>query len=121
MEELQRLLEDHQQVTTNVNALVGLIEDGEQAHPDVSMPKLLVNIQEQLTAFVRPLYRHKRKAATNVYVLMISSELRRSKPYAVPIQLLPYKSINERTMRNIVSEILQVMVTKGMKVIGKFN
>ena len=48
----------------------------------------LTNIRQQLTDFIRSLSRHKRTAASNVYVLMISSEQRRVKPYAIPIQLL---------------------------------
>ena len=86
--------------------------------PGINLVQSLSVIEDQLTSFVRSLYRHKRQAASNVYVVMISSELRQVKPYALPIQLLPYKSIDESTMRQLICEIVKVMTSKGMKVVG---
>ncbi len=45
------------------------------------------------------MYRQKRTPASHVFVLMISSEQRRVKPYAIPIQCLPYTSMDHTTMR----------------------
>lgn len=118
IEELQKLIEDHQNVTVNINALVGLLEDNESVPPGINQSQSLANIREQLTTFVRSLYRHKRRPASNVYVMMISSEQRHVKPYALPIQLIPYKSVNENTMRALVGEIVKVMRSLGMKVVG---
>ncbi len=115
VEELQKLLKDHQEITVNLSTLQDLLETDDTS----SAARNLTNIRQQLTDFIRSLSRHKRTAASNVYVLMISSEQRRVKPYAIPIQLLPYKSINEDTMRILVRAVLKVMKSLGMKAIGK--
>lgn len=52
--------------------------------------------------------------------MMISNEQCRVKPYALPIQLLPYTSIDVATMRSLISEILRVMTAQGMKVVGMY-
>lgn len=121
VEELQKLMEEHQNITANVNALVGFLEDEESVPPGINLSQSLTKIREQLTIFVRSLYRHKRQPASNIYVMMISSELRQVKPYALPIQRLPYKSIKENTMRTLVGEVVKVMRARGMKVVGMCN
>ncbi len=83
------LIEEHQNVT--VNALVGFLDDNESVPPGINLSQSLANIQEHFTTFIRSLYRHKQHPASNVYMMMISSEQRRVKPYALPIQLIPYK------------------------------
>ena len=115
VEELNHLISDHQLITANINAFVGSLEDDKS---DADLARTLSKIQEQLTAFVRSLYRHKQQPASNVYVFMISSELRQSKPYALPVQLLPYKSLDVKTMRGLVCEMVKAMRSKGMKVVG---
>ena len=115
VEELQKLIEERQQIVVNIDALLGYLEGG----MEVSNPALLLtNIRQRLTSFIRALYHHKRTPATNVYVMMISSEQRQVKPYALPIQLLPYASINETTMRGLIRDILKTMKARGMKVVG---
>ena len=51
--------------------------------------------------------------------MMISSELRNHKPYAVPVQCVPYAGLRESDMRRMVSYLVQEMVQMGMKVAGK--
>ena len=113
------MVSEHQKITANVSALSGTITSNVPS--GINLVQSLSVIQEQLTSFVRSLYRHKRQAASNVYVMMISSELRQVKPYALPIQLLPYKSINESTMRKLICEIVKVMISKGRKVVGGYK
>ena len=54
-----------------------------------------------------------------MFVVLISSELRDKKPYALPIQCLPYAGLKENDMRRIVTNIVKEMVGRGMKVRGK--
>ena len=113
VEELQQLIKDHQQISVSISTLLNIVEDDQS-----SAAQMLPNIRQQLTAFICSIYRHKRTPATNAYVMMISSEQRRVKPYALPIQLLPYKSIDESTMRNLVRAVVKEMTSRGMKVVG---
>ena len=52
-------------------------------------------------------------------MIMISSDLRDCKPYALPVQCLPYAGMNEETIRRLVNELLMEMVGYGMKVAGE--
>ena len=49
--------------------------------------------------------RFRRKAATHIFVIMISSELRNRKPYALPVQCIPYAGLNEESMRRLINEL----------------
>ena len=113
----QKLLQDHQQVTVAINTLLGEIENDDS---DAEIAHALSKIRQILTSLVRSIYRHKRTPASNVYVFMISSETRQVKPYAPPIQLLPYASLNTNTMRRLLQDIVKAMTTRGMNVVGKY-
>jgi len=49
---------------------------------------------------------------------MISAEQRNRKPYAVPVQCVPYV---ENDIRNLVSVLCRKMIHYGMKISGIFN
>ena len=51
-----------------------------------------------------------------MFVLMISSELRNKKPYAVPVQCIPYAGMRESDIRQLINLLIKEM---GMKVAGK--
>ena len=69
---------------------------------------------------MKGVFRFKRTPATHIFVLIISSELRDKKPYAVPIQFFPYAGLKEVDMRRIVTQLVKEMVRNGMQVAGKF-
>ena len=119
VEERQKLLQDHQEITVAINTLLGELENDGSDPDSIGVAHTLSKIRQSLTAFIRSLYRHKRTPATNVYVLMISNETRQAKPYALPIQLLPYASLNTNTMRRLLQDIVQSMTVRGMNVVGK--
>ena len=119
VEELQKLIDDNQKVTVDINVLLGCLENENVDMPSIFDPaQALSNIRQQFAAFVRSIYRHKRTPATHVFVMMISSEQRQTKPYALPIQLIPYASLDETTMRSLICDIIKVMKAHGMKVVG---
>lgn len=121
VEELQRLLKENQQITVNVNSLVCQLEGAATDIHVSDATHKLTNIKKQMTSFVRSISRYKRTPASHIFVLMISCERRQVKPYALPIQLLPYDSINVSTMRRIICNVLKVMKSRGMSVVGKYN
>ena len=50
---------------------------------------------------------------------MISTEDRRKKPYALPIQCLPYKGIGDGMVRELANRIICEMVKQKMHVAGR--
>ncbi len=67
------------------------------------------------------LYRHRRTPATHVFVMMISTEARSTKPYALPVQCLSYTGLTVAKLRGILNKLLTTMTNKGMKVAGMHN
>jgi len=51
---------------------------------------------------------------------MISSDARDKKPYAVPVQWIPYAGLKEKDIRRLVSNLCQKMVSLGMQISGLF-
>ena len=75
-------------------------------------------MRSNLTEVVKGLYKFKQTPATHVFVYMVSSALRNRKPYALPIQCIPYSSLKEGDMRKMIDAIVGEMVSLGMKVAG---
>ena len=113
-------MEKSQSLIATISSIRETIADSEVDLVAVNMARTLTNFRESMVAFIQSITRHKRHMATHIFVLMISSEQRDSKPYAMPVQCLPYHSINQRQMRQIVSALVKEMVSRGMKVAGKF-
>ena len=84
-----------------------------------NLPQKLSGVRNRLQEIIKGVYRFKRVPASHVFVLMISSELRNKKAYAVPIQCLPYAGLKEADMRRMVKLVVQEMLRHGMKVAGK--
>ena len=73
----------------------------------------LPKLKSRLLQYNKNLFSKKRLAASYLLVFMISGELRNRKPYAVPVQFIPYKSLSDSKLRD-----LQVKVEKSMKNVG---
>ena len=50
---------------------------------------------------------------------MISPENRQQKPYALPVQCIPYKSLTAAVARSLINNLVQEMVNMEMEVVGK--
>lgn len=98
-------------------ALLNSMQLSEADQAKKNIPRKLSSIRERLLEVTQRVFRFKDVAASHVFVMMISSELRNKKPYAVPIQCLPYAGLKETDMRSMV---VQEMVKQGMKVAGKY-
>ena len=60
-------------------------------------------------------------SSLHIFVLMISSELRDIKPYALPVQYVPCRSITKQQLRQLVSKLVKEMTSRGMKVAGQYT
>ena len=81
----------------------------------------LTSIRTRLLAFIRQVVHFKRTPATHVFVLMLSSDLRDQKPYALPVQCLPYAGLKEVDMRRLITDLCKTMISYRMKVSGMYQ
>ena len=71
--------------------------------------------------YIKGVTTKRREAASHLLVFMVSDEQRSSKPYAIPIRALPYKSITDDMVRRLRDEIhvRDAMHELGMLAVGK--
>ena len=50
---------------------------------------------------------------------MISLESRSKKPYALPVQCVPYKSLSDKDCRKLMDGVIIEMHKRGMKIAGQ--
>lgn len=120
VEELKRLIDSSQQLIANISTVIQLVSDPgvDVIHANVALR--LDCIRKSVSSFTKDLSRHQRIPATHIFVMMISCEQRNVKPYALPVQCLPYHSINQQVMRRLVTNLLKEMTARGMKVAGEY-
>ena len=83
-----------------------------------NIPKRLKGIRKDMVSFIKGITRHQRTAATHILVFMISNEERRKKPYAIPVQCIPYKSLSDFKVRELANQVIREMTNRKMKVVG---
>ena len=71
--------------------------------------------------FLRALFKKKRVAATHVLVVMVSAEGRNVKPYATPVQYIPYVSLRDQYIRDILMKLKEAMTRMGLHVTGELH
>ncbi len=86
-----------------------------------NIPRKLNNVRCTLKTFICGLFKYKRTAATHILVVMISTEERNRKPYALPVQCMPYVGLKDNQVREIFDDIIRYMTNKGMKVAGTYT
>ena len=82
------------------------------------LPCKLDSVKTAAEEFVKGVTRQQRIAATHCLVIMISPEERNKKPYAFPVQCLPYKGLKDRQVREIINKVISEMIKRKMKVAG---
>ena len=115
VEELNVLRATNQQLIVDIQTLI----DALRSQPPTNSG--LGEIKTKLQSFVWDLSRQQRVPASHIFVIMISSEKRNIKPYAIPIQCLPYASMNSSTMRRVLSNIVRLMKDRNMMVAGTMH
>ena len=58
----------------------------------------------RVEAVIRGVVRKQRQPASHAMVFMISPEDRSRKPYALPVQLLPYRGIKDSAVRDLANK-----------------
>jgi hypothetical protein len=86
-----------------------------------NLPKELKILRSDLEVYVKGVFMKKREVASHLLVFMISDEYRNFKPYAVPVQVLAYKSITDVKVQKLKNELKAAMTEIGMKVVGKYT
>ena len=118
IEELKRLNEKGRKLRTEMLTALDVLHKPESIEREHNLRRKLDFIRTSMRDFIQWMYRYKRTPATLMFVFMISSSLRDRKPYAIPIQCLPYASLKESDMRRLVNNIITEMVNLGMTVAG---
>ena len=78
----------------------------------------LQEFRTSLLLYTKQLFMKKRVAATHLMVFMIADESRNRKPYALPVQVMPFKGMKDSKLRELYEELRKVMVCLGMTVVG---
>lgn len=86
-----------------------------------NIPALFKCLNKDLHAYFKNLYKKKRTAATHVLVIDVSDEQRRSKPYTLPVQFIPYKSLRDQFIRDLTLPLKKAMTDAGLEVVGKLT
>ena len=116
VKELTELNENGRQLHSNINFLINKM--GQDTHLEENIPSQLSNVRQKLVSFIKGVTRHQRTPATHILVFMISSEERRKKPYALPVQCVPYKTLTDSKIRSLANEIVSEMKKRKMNVAG---
>ena len=75
-----------------------------------NIPSQLKVIRQKLVNSIKGVTRRQRTATTHILVFMISTGDWRRKPYALPVQCIPYKGIGDTMVRELANKIISEMV-----------
>ena len=118
--ELNTLLQQAQAIKSHLNGLLLLLNPTcPQVDHVLASGK---NLGQDFKEFFRNLYVKKtQSAATHMLILMVSEERRNKKPYALPVQYVPYHSIRDHFIRDLSKNVKLEMTKLGMKAVGKYK
>ena len=119
IEELKKLSSEGHSIRVELSSALDVVGSADLDLQQNNLPRKLSSIRERLASFVKGITRFRRQPATHLFMIMISSDLRDCKPYALPVQCLPYAGMNEENIRRLMNELLREMVGYGMKVAGE--
>ena len=92
IEDFKRLNEERRELRTESSTALHILIIPEAAQRDYNLRRKLGGVRSKLRELLRGLYKFERTPASHVFVFMVSSALRDRKPYALPIQCIPYAS-----------------------------
>ena len=61
----------------------------------ISLANQISSLREKILSFIKAITKYRREPATHVLVVLISPEERNKKPYALAVQCIAYKSIED--------------------------
>ena len=85
-----------------------------------NIPRQLTDLRSRAVSFIEGCTRMRRIPATHLLVFMISPESRDKKPYAIPVQCIPYSGMSQNTICGLANHLIAEMTSRGMKVAGMF-
>lgn len=118
VKELDELMKTGRQLMAELGVLVDKVNDCNYDLVKENTARRLTVLRKELCAFLKGIIRQQHTAATHVFIMMISPEERLHKPYAIPVQCLPYKGLKDQDARIISNKLIETMVNMGMKVAG---
>ncbi len=118
LKELGDLDELGRKVKVNCQVIKDATEDESHNWVSSNMASQLASVRKSLQSYIKRVCRYRRTAATHVLVIMISPEARNSKPYALPVQCMPYVGLGDMEVRAITDKVIQEMTSRRMKVAG---
>ena len=101
VDDLSRLSSDGRKMRTEALQTHELAE-GTAVVQNLNAPQRLSQLRKKILDFLKGLYWFHRQAATH---MKMSPEQHDSKPYALPVQCLPYVSLKHSACRNIVNKL----------------
>ena len=114
--ELDHLNSSGRNLRTEISVLTDKLKD--PTFDRKYLPHKLDGIKNVAEEFIKGVTRQQCVAATHCLVIMISPEGRNRKPYAFPVQCLPYKGLKDKQVREITNKVVSEMTKRGMKVGG---
>ena len=121
IEDLTQLNEEGRRLLVNLRCIKQLADGTNERFISCNTPRQLTTFRSSVVRFLQNVYRFRRVAATHIFVFMISPEQRDRKPYALPVQCIPYTSLKHGVCRQLVNNIIIEMTKRGMKVAGLCN
>jgi len=116
VKELTELNENGRQLHRDATSLIAKLEE----HAEDNIPSQLCTFRHKLVSFIKGVTRHQRTPATHILVFMISTEDRRRKPYALPVQCIPYVGLGDAKICELANNIITEMVKRKMNVAGNY-
>ena len=120
VDDLTHLSDDGRKLLVDSRQLQELAEGSEAQFLFVNAPRQLSQLRKKVLSFSQGVYRFHRVAATHIFVLMISPEQHDQKPYALPVQCVPYTSLKHSTCQDLVNKLILEMKRRGMEVAGVY-
>lgn len=112
----EKLLKMQGDILSLVGTIRGMIASPSRGD---NIPRKLTALRKDLEVYVKGVTVKRREAASHLMVFMVSDEQRATKPYAIPIRALPYKSITDGEVRRLRDEIRDIMYDLDMLAVGK--
>ena len=86
------------------------------------MVSVLKDSQSDMALYLRNIFKKRgQPAATHVLVLMVSDERRNHKPYALPVQYIPYYSLKDQYVHDFTEVLKEHMVQLGLPAVGELS
>ena len=118
LEELETLLMIGRQLKVNIDVSIEKLSNKEVDVVRENVASSLASIEAGLSSIVKSLSKYQPTAAIHIWVIMISPEDRRSKPYTLPVQCIPYRNITGVKARQVIDSLIKEMKARSMSVAG---